>query len=60
MKDDALGTLESLKSLVQNKCFVEEDIKAQEYVNTDEESFEDRKNNTQDMRATISVTFRSK
>lgn len=58
-KGEGLAKFDHLKSLVQNRCIVEKDIRVDEYVEK-EEDFESKKNAAKENRYSISVVFKSK
>ena len=56
--DDALSRMETLKSMIQNKCIIEKDVRFEEVEKSDDE-YEDPKEK-KDRRFTYSMVIKSR
>lgn len=60
-KDVALSKFDYVKSLIQNKCIVERDIKAEEYAPKEDEDFDyDKEKKNQEPNVSVSMVVKSK
>lgn len=58
-RDTALSKFDYLKSLIQNKCIIEKEVKAEEFTPKEEDFYETKKQN-EEPNVSVSMTIKSK